>query len=70
MKKTWSLLFVLFILSSCDSKKESIIDSQKLINKQLTGLADSLKHVSDTVAFNRIKSEIHYLQFKFDSLSN
>ncbi len=61
------LLSLFFI--SCDSKKDSIIDSQKLINQQLTGLADSLNRVSDTTSFRRIRSEIHVLQLRFDSLS-
>ena len=64
------LLFLLFLLGSCDTKKESIIDSQKLINKQLTGLTDSLKHAGDSESYNRMKTEVHYLQYKFDSLSN
>jgi hypothetical protein len=45
------------------------MDSQKLINKQLTGLYDSLKRVSDSADFNRIKGKIDYLHFRFDSLS-
>jgi len=70
MKKLILLLFLFFLFNSCDSKKESLIDSQKLINKQLTGLTDSLQHVSDSVSFNRIKTEIRVLQLRFDSLSN
>jgi hypothetical protein len=70
MKKLVLLLFLFSLFNSCDSKKESLIDSQKLINKQLTGLADSLQHVSDSVSYNRIKKEIHILQLRFDSLNN
>lgn len=70
MHKLNPLFFLLFLPGSCDTKKEGIIDSQKLINKQLTGLADSLQHVGDSEAYNRIKTEIHSLQYKFDSLSN
>jgi uncharacterized protein YcfL len=62
------LLFFLFI--SCDSKKQSIIDSQKLINKKLTGLQDSLQHAGDSESLNRMKSEVRVLQLRFDSLSN
>ncbi len=68
MQKLKPLFFLLFLFGSCDTKKESIIDSQKLINKHITGLADSLKHVSDSESFNRIKTEIHTLQYRFDSL--
>ena len=70
MKKLILLPSLLFFFVACDSKKESLIDSQKLINKQLTGLADSLQHVSDSVSFNRIKMEIRVLQLRFDSLNN
>lgn len=70
MKKILPCFLVLFLLTSCDSKKESIIDSQKLINNQLAGLADSLKRVSDSADYNRIKTEIHYQQYRFDSLNN
>ena len=67
--KILKLLPFLFLFIACDSKKESIIDGQKLINKQLIGLTDSLNRVSDSTSFHRIKSEIHILQLKFDSLS-
>ncbi len=66
--KILKLLLVLFLFVSCDTKKQSIIDGQKLINKQLTGLADSLNRVSDSASLNRIRLEIHVLQIKFDSL--
>lgn len=69
MKKLNLLLFILLFIS-CDSKKQSIIDSQKLINKQLTGLADSLHRVSDSESYLRIKKEVQVLQLRFDSLSN
>ncbi len=62
MKKLILLPFLLLFFISCDTKKESIIDGQKLINKQLTGLADSLKHVSDSEGIVRIKGEIAVLQ--------
>ncbi len=68
MKILKLLPFLLVFTTSCDTKKESIIDGQKLINKQLTGLSDSLNRVSDSASFNRIKGEIHSLQLKFDSL--
>lgn len=67
--KVLKLLSFILLFVSCDSKKESIIDSQKLINKQLTGLADSLNRVSDSASLFRIKSEIKVLQLRFDSLS-
>ena len=70
MKKLRSLSMLLVLLISCDTKKQSIIDSQKLINKQLTGLADSLKRVSDSQSFYRIKGEVVVLQQRFDSLSD
>lgn len=70
MKKLILLPFLLSFFVACDSKKQSIIDSQKLINKRLTGLADSLHHVSDSESYNRIKSEIHVEQIRFDSLKN
>lgn len=70
MKKLILLPFFLSLFVACDSKKQGIIDSQKLINKRLTGLADSLQHVSDSESYNRIKSEIHVEQLRFDSLSN
>jgi len=70
MKKLKSLSMLLVLLISCDTKKQSIIDSQKLINKQLTGLADSLKRVSDSQSFYRIKGEVVVLQQRFDSLSD
>ena len=70
MKKINLLFLALLLFISCDSKKESLIDSQKLINKQLTGLSDSLNRVSDSQSFYRIKGEIHALQMRFDSLSN
>ena len=69
MKKLILLPLFLFLVA-CDSKKQSIIDSQRLINKQLTGLSDSLHRVSDSESFNRIKREIQVLQLRFDSLSN
>ncbi len=70
MKKL-NLLFLAFMLiSACDSKKQSIIDSQKMINKRLTGLSDSLHHVGDSESYNRIKSEIRIEQLRFDSLNN
>lgn len=61
-------LLLFFLLGSCDSKKESIIDSQKLINKQLTGLADSMKHAGDSESLTRMRTEVHALQYRFDSL--
>ena len=70
MKKLILLPLALFFFTSCDTKKQSIIDSQKMINKRLTGLADSLQHVSDSESYNRIKSEIRVEQLRFDSLSN
>ena len=70
MKKLILAPFVLFFFISCDTKKQSIIDSQILINKRLTGLADSLQHVADSESYNRIKSEIRVEQLRFDSLSN
>lgn len=70
MKKLILLPFACLLFISCDSKKESIIDSQKVINKKITGLADSLQHVSDSESLNRIKSEIRVEQLRFDSLSN
>ena len=70
MKKIILLPLLLFVFASCDSKKQSLIDSQKLINKKLTGLADSLNRVSDSASFYRIKSEIRVLQIRFDSLDN
>ena len=68
--KTLKLLPFLFLFISCDTKKESIIDSQKLINNQIVGLADSLNRVSDTGSIHRIRFEIHTQQLRFDSLSN
>ena len=70
MKKLILLPFACLLFVSCDSKKQSIIDSQKMINKRLTGLADSLQHVGDTESLNRIKSEIRVEQIRFDSLTN
>jgi hypothetical protein len=70
MKKLILLSFAYLLCTSCDSKKESIIDSQKMINKRLTGLADSLQHVSDSQSIYRIRSEIRIEQLRFDSLSN
>ncbi|HVX27440.1 MAG TPA: hypothetical protein VHB70_13915 [Parafilimonas sp.] len=70
MKKLILLPFLFIFFISCDTKKQGIIDSQKLINKQLTGLQDSLRHVGDSESYNRIKSEIRVDQLRFDSLSN
>ena len=70
MKKLILLLFACVLFISCDSKKESIIDSQKMINKQLTGLQDSLQHAGDSESLNRMKSEVRVLQLRFDSLTN
>ena len=70
MKKFISLFILLLSFISCDTKKQSIIDSQKLINKKITGLADSLQRVGDSESYNRIKGEIYVLQLRFDSLSN
>ncbi|HEY2725992.1 MAG TPA: hypothetical protein VGI61_02385 [Parafilimonas sp.] len=70
MKKLILLPFVCLLFVSCDSKKESIIDSQKMINKRITGLADSLQHVGDSASLNRIKAEIRVEQLRFDSLTN
>ena len=70
MKKLILLPLLFFLFVSCDSKKESIIDSQKLINKRITGLADSMQHVGDSESLNRIKGEIRVEQLRFDSLSN
>lgn len=58
------------ILTSCDSKKEGIIDEQKLINKNLTGLQDSMQHAGDSESLARMKSEAQVLQLRFDSLNN
>ena len=41
-----------------------------MINKRLTGLADSLQRVSDSQSVYRIRSEIRIEQLRFDSLSN
>ncbi|MEP6465141.1 MAG: hypothetical protein ABJB05_02495, partial [Parafilimonas sp.] len=68
MKKLILPFFILLFIS-CDSKKESIIDSQKVINKQLTGLEDSLKRVNDSTSHLRMKNEVRVLQLRFDSLS-
>ncbi len=70
MKKLILVPILLFIFASCDTKKQSIIDGQKMINKRLTGLADSLQHVGDSESYNRIKSEIRVEQLRFDSLSD
>jgi hypothetical protein len=70
MKKIILLQFLFFQFISCDSKKQRIIDSQKLINKRLTGMADSLQHAGDSESLNRIKAEISVEQLGFDSLSN
>ena len=70
MKKLILLPLLCFLFISCDSKKQSIIDSQKLVNKRITGLADSLKRVSDSESYIRIKEEIRVEQLRFDSLSN
>jgi len=69
MKKIILLPFLMFFFVSCDSKKGSIIDSQKLINKKLIGLQDSLNRVSDSADHARMTSEVHALQQRFDSLS-
>lgn len=58
------------ILVACDSKKEGIIDEQKMINKQLTGLQDSMQHAGDSTSLARMKGEAQVLQLKFDSLNN
>lgn len=70
MKKLILLPFLLMFFIACDTKRESIIDSQKLINKRLTGLADSLQHFSDSESIARIRGEIKTEQLRFDSLSN
>ena len=70
MKKLILLPLLLFVFAACDSKRESIIDSQKLINKRLTVLGDSLQRVSDQESIHRIKEEIRVEELRFDSLSN
>ena len=69
MKIIKPLFFALLLLTSCDSKKEGIIDGQKLINKQLTGLYETLNRISDSAEFYRLKHKIDSLHFKYDSLS-
>lgn len=70
MKKLILLPFLFVSFISCDTKKQGIIDEQKLINKQLTGLQDSLQHAGDSESIKRMQSEVHVLQLRFDSLSN
>ncbi len=69
MKQIRPLFFTLLLLASCDTKKQGIIDNQKLINKQLTGLYDLQHRVSDSAEFYRLKRQIDSLHFKYDSLS-
>ncbi|MBV9961902.1 MAG: hypothetical protein JO072_06605 [Parafilimonas sp.] len=69
MKKLILLPVLLFFFVACDSKREGIIDGQKLINKRLTGLGDSLQHVSDSASIHRIKEEILVEELRFDSLN-
>lgn len=69
MKRIKPLFFTLLLLASCDTKKQGIIDNQKLINKQLTGLYETLKRQSDSAEFYRVQHKIDSLHFKYDSLS-
>ena len=70
MKRLILLPFFLCFFIACDSKKQRIYDNQKLINKQLAGLQDSLNHAGDSASLERMKSEVKVLQFQFDSLNN
>ena len=63
------ILFTLLLLTSCDSKREGIIDNQKVINKQLTGLYDMLNRLSDSTEIQRTKHKIDSLHLTYDSLS-
>jgi uncharacterized protein YcfL len=69
MKRLTLLPIFLLLFIGCETKKSGVVAGQEVINKQLTGLYDSLEHVSDSESINRIKGEIKVLQHQFDSLN-